>query len=85
MILTAVENPSFAPSIKASYTFTLWRIPATMKAMMIVISRMLAEVVLTLFISSESICPKPQMIVATTKAAPPRVSSIVRFSRLIFW
>ena len=33
MIRTAVEKPSFAPSIKASYTFTLWRMPATMKAM----------------------------------------------------
>ena len=53
--------------------------------MMIVISMMLAEVVLTLFISMESSCPKPQMMPATTIAAPPRVSSIVRFSRLIFW
>ena len=27
---------------------------------------------------------KTQMMVATTMAAPPRVSSMVRFSRLIF-
>ena len=46
---------------------------------------MLAALVLTLFISIESICPNPQITVATTKAAPPSVRSIVRLSRFIFW
>ena len=55
-----------------------------MKAMMISISRMFAVDVLTLFISTESSCPKPQITAATTRAAPPSVSRMVRFSRLIF-
>ena len=53
--------------------------------MIISISIMLAALVLTLFINIESICPKPQITVATTRAAPPRVSSMVLLSRLIFW
>ena len=85
MILTAVVNPSLAPSIKASYTFTFFLTPVRMKAMIISISMMFAVEVLTLFISIESIRPKPQMTEATTRAAPPRVSRMVRFSRLIFW
>ena len=84
MMRTAVVKPSFAPSMKASYTFTFFRTPAMMKAMIIIISMILADEVLTLFIRMESICPKPQMIPATTAAAPPSVSSMVRFSRLIF-
>ncbi len=52
--------------------------------MMITISMMLAEVVLTLFISVGSSWPKPQMMAATTAHMPPRVSRMVRFSRLIF-
>ena len=46
---------------------------------------MLAAEVLTVFISTESSCPKPQITAATTNAAPPSVRMIVRFSRLIFW
>ena len=53
--------------------------------MMISISRIFAAEVLTLFISTESSCPKPQMMAATMTAAPPSVSSIVRFSRLMRW
>ena len=53
--------------------------------MIIVISRILATEVLTWFISTESSFPKPQMMVATSRAAPPSVSKMVRFSRLIFW
>ena len=56
-----------------------------MKTMIIVISRMLAVEVLTLFISIESICPKPQMMADTRRAAPPNVNNIVRLNRLIFW
>ena len=52
---------------------------------MMSISKMLAAEVLTLFISTESSCPKPQMMAATMTAAPPSVSSIVRFSRLMRW
>ncbi len=53
--------------------------------MMMNISRIFATEVLTLFISMESSCPKPQMMAATSTAAPPSVSSIVRFSRLMRW
>ena len=59
------------------------RMPATMKPTIIVISRMLAIDVLTRFIVSESSCPKPQMMAATSAQAPPSVSSSVRLMRLM--
>ncbi len=42
-------------------------------------------VVLTRFIVSPSSCEKPQMMVATSRQAPPRVSTMTRFSRLMCW
>ena len=82
---TAVEKPSLAPSMKASYTFTLRRIPARMNATMMVMSRMLATDVLTTPICVLSICAKPHIIAATTAHIPPRVSSMVRLKRLMRW
>ena len=82
---TAVWKPSLAPSTKASYTFTFLRTPAQMKLQMMLISRMLATVVLVRFIVSGSMREKVQMMAATTAQAPPSVSSMVRFSRLMRW
>ena len=42
MIVTAVLNPSFAPSINASYMFIFFRIPAIMKLMIIQNNRQFA-------------------------------------------
>ena len=83
MMRTAVVNPSFAPSMKASYTLTRCRIPARMNTTMMVISRMLATLVLTTFICDLSICEKPQMMAATTAHIPPSVRSMVRLMRLM--
>ena len=83
MMRTAVEKPSFAPSMNASYTFTFLRIPARMNTTMMSISRMLATDVLTTFICALSIAEKPQMMAATASDKPPSVSSIVRLSRLM--
>ena len=83
IILTAVVNPSFAPSTNASYTFTFFLMPARMKPVMITISRMLATDVLTMFICSLSICPKPHMMPLTARHMPPKVSRMVRFMRFI--
>ena len=83
MILTAVWNPSFAPSMKASYTFTFFLTPASMNPTMIVMSRMLATDVLTRSTCSLLIVLNPHITPATSKLAPPRVSNIVRLTRLI--
>ena len=59
--------------------------PASTNATMIVISRIFATDVLTMFIWFLSNWPKPQMMAPTTKAMPPRVRSMVRLSRLMRW
>ena len=56
-----------------------------MKLQIMLISRMLATVVLARFMVSGDISEKPQMMPATTAHAPPNVSRIVRFSRLMRW
>ena len=55
------------------------------KPVIMLISRMLATVVLTLFIISGGICAKAQIMPATTAQAPPSVNSMTRFSRLMRW
>ena len=82
---TAVVKPSFAPSMKASYTFTRFLMPANIKPTMTHISSMLAAKVLTTFIRSLSIEPNSHITAATARLIPPSVSSIVRFSRLMRW
>ena len=57
----------------------------TANVLLMTISRMLATVVLTRFMVSGAICEKLQMMAATTAQAPPRVSSMVRFRRLMRW
>ena len=59
--------------------------PATMKPTMMVMSRILATRVLTVFMVCPSSWLKPQMTAATRAQAPPRVSSSVRLSRLMRW
>ena len=56
-----------------------------MKLVMMVISRMLAVVVLTRFIVSPLICENAQMMADTNIQAPPSVSSMVMFIRLMRW
>ena len=83
MMRTAVEKPSFAPSMKASYTFTFFLTPARMNTMMMRNSRMFATDVLTVPIVSLSMLPKPHIIAATATHIPPSVSIMVRLSRLM--
>ena len=59
--------------------------PARMKPTMMVISRMLATLTLTWFMTTELSRLKPQMMAATARHMPPRVSSRVRLSRLMRW
>ena len=82
---TAVVNPSFAPSIKASYTLSFFLIPARINITIISISKILATDLLTTFICALSICANPHIIPATTADIPPKVRSIVRFKRLMRW
>ena len=85
MMRTAVANPSFAPSMKASYTFTFLRIPASMNTTMMSISRMFATDVLTTFICVLSICENPHIMAAIAADIPPSVRSMVRLIRLMRW
>ena len=80
---TAVVKPSLAPSMKASYTLTRRRTPASRNRMMMVKSSTLAVVVPTVFIMARSMRLKPQMMAATPADMPPSVRSNVRLSRLM--
>ena len=85
MIRTAVVKPSFAPSMKASYTFIFFLIPATMNPTMMDSSRMEATEMLTLSTIIALSCMKPHTTAAMKAHTPPRVSSNVRLNRFIFW
>ena len=85
MMRTAVANPSFAPSMNASYTFTFFLTPASMNMMMMRKSRMLAADVLTRLIVVLSMLPNPHIIAAAAAHIPPSMSTMVRFMRLMRW
>ena len=85
MTRMAVVNPSLAPSMNASYTFTFFTMPAMMKERMMPKRMMLATSVLTVSIVSFSICEKPQMVAATNRHMPPSTPKRTGCRRLMRW
>src|SRR3712207_2814095 len=70
------------PSMKASYTFILFHMPASMKTMIILSSIMLPARLVTVPMVSLSICPKPQMSSPTKPMIPPKRANKAGWSRL---
>ena len=70
MIFTAMEKPSFAPSINASYTFILRQAPIAMKA--VIIEKritLLATVEIVVIVSLSN--PEKYQIKPPTAKVPP--------------
>ena len=78
-------KPSFAPSVKASYTFIFLKRPATIKPVMMLMSKTAAMDMLVVFIVAASSCMNPQTMAAHTAHMPPRASTNVRLKRLTCW
>ena len=82
---TAVPNPSFAPSMKASYTFIFALIPATMNNIITEKSMMFASDVDTTSICTCDNCIIPHVPPAISAHIPKRKSNMARLKRFMRW